>query len=352
MAETAGRTAGSGASARFDALLLAVGVVGVSASGPLIAATAAPALAIAFWRNALAVVGLAPVVAARRRVRAELARLLASRRALLLSLAAGAALAAHFGLWLPSLHMTSVASSVALVTTTPLWTTALLRLMGHRPPASAWLGSLVAFCGVLCLTGVDLTVSARALAGDALALGGGVAGAVYVLLGAEVRRSFSTTTYTAVCYGATAALLLPVCLLAGSGLGLPGLGDGAGYTGETWLKLLALTALAQFLGHSLLNRVVRGLGPSITSLGMLLETPGAAIIAAVWLGQFPPAAAYAGMALILAGLALVVRGERATPAPPPRTTRTTRTTEDTGSPEPTQPAAPTHPTTTSRAARR
>ncbi|RKN09025.1 DMT family transporter [Streptomyces radicis] len=286
---------------RLDALLLTVALTTVSVSGPLAAATAAPALAIAFWRNALAVAGLAPVMALRRRLRAELAA--TSRRTVLLSLASGAALAAHFGLWLPSLHLTSVASSVALVTTTPVWTTLLLRMTGHRPPAAVWGGAAIAFAGVLVLTGVDLSLSAEALAGDALALGGGIAAAGYVLIGAEVRRTTSTTTYTFLCYGATAALLLVVCLLAGASLG-------AGYAGETWLKLLALTATAQLLGHSLINRVVRGLGPSITSTALLLETPGAALIAAVWLGQLPPAAAYPALALILLGLALVIRAER------------------------------------------
>jgi drug/metabolite transporter (DMT)-like permease len=295
--------AGPGATAvRSDAPLLAVAVAGISLSGPLIAATAAPALAIAFWRNALAFASLLPVVALRRTLRAELAR--ADRRTLLLTLASGAALAAHFGLWLPSLHLTSVASSVALVTTTPLWVTLLLRLTGRRRPAGVWLGSALAFAGVLLLTGVDLSVSADALAGDALALGGGMAAAAYVLIGAEIRRTTSTTGYTFLCYGTTAALLLVVCLLAGSS-------PGSGYSGETWLKLLALTATAQLLGHSLLNRVVRGLGPSVTSTALLLETPGAALVAALWLGQSPPAAAYPALAVILLGLALVVRGERA-----------------------------------------
>lgn len=292
---------------RLDVPLLAVAIAGVSLSGPLIAATAAPALAIAFWRNALAVGGLAPFVLARRHLRAELAGL--SRRAWLLSLAAGVALATHFALWLPSLHLTSVASSVALVTTTPVWTTVLLRVTGARPAARVWLGSAVACGGVLVLTGVDLSVSPSALAGDALALGGGVAAAVYVLLGAEVRRSTSTTGYTFVCYGTTSAVLLVVCLLAGSSLG--------GYATGTWLKLLALTVASQLLGHSLLNRVVHGLGPSVTSTALLLEAPGAALIAALWLGQHPPAAGYVALAVILLGLVLVIRGERAAPAPAP-----------------------------------
>ncbi|WP_431047503.1 DMT family transporter [Streptomyces sp. P1-3] len=284
----------------LDVLLLAVAIAGVSLSAPLIAATAAPALAIAFWRNAMAVGVLTPLVLLRPRHRAELTAM--GRKALLLSAAAGGLLALHFGVWLPSLHMTSVASSTALVTTTPIWTALLLRLLGHRPPALAWAGMAVAFLGVVILTGVDLSLSPRALAGDGLALAGGVAGAGYVVLGAQVRRTVSTTAYTYVCYTVTAVLLLAACLLSGASLG--------GYSGQTWAKLALLTLTAQLLGHSLINRVVKGLGPSVTSTAILLETPGAALIAALWLGQTPPPVAYPALLVILAGLALVILADR------------------------------------------
>ncbi|MFH8365742.1 DMT family transporter [Streptomyces sp. NPDC018031] len=293
----------------LDVMLLAVAIAGVSLSAPLIAATAAPALAIAFWRNAMAVAALTPFVLLRRSLRAELLGM--DRRTVLLSAAAGGLLALHFGVWLPSLHMTSVASSTALVTTTPIWAALLLRLRGHRPSALTWAGMGVAFLGVLLLTGVDLSVSPRALAGDALALAGGMAGAGYVVLGAEVRRTVSTTAYSYVCYGVTAVLLLATALLSGAALG--------GYSGETWLKLAVLTVTAQLLGHTLINRVVKGLGPSVTSTAILLETPGAALIAALWLDQTPPVIAYPALAVILAGLALVILADRRTgrPAAPP-----------------------------------
>ena len=125
----------------LDAALLAVAVAGVSLSAPLAAATAAPALAIAFWRNAMAVGALTPLALWRHR--GELRRM--GRRAVALSAASGALLAVHFGTWLPSLHMTSVASSTALVTTTPIWTALLLRLRGHRPSPAAALGTVLAF---------------------------------------------------------------------------------------------------------------------------------------------------------------------------------------------------------------
>ncbi|WP_037917148.1 DMT family transporter [Actinacidiphila yeochonensis] len=282
----------------LDFTLLALAVMGVSASAPLIAATAAPALAIAFWRNAMAVGVLSPVALWRHR--AELRGM--GRRATALSVLAGLTLALHFGVWLPSLGMTSVATSTALVTTTPIWTTLILRMRGHRQPGLVWAGTGLAVVGVLLLTGIDLSTDTRALAGDALALAGGLAAACYMLLGSQVRRTATTTAYTFVCYSSTALALLCACAVSGSAL--------TGYDGRTWLKIAALTVVAQLLGHSLLNRVVRGLGPSTTSTAILLETPGAALIAALWLGQTPPAAAYPALAVILAGLALVVLSGR------------------------------------------
>lgn len=282
----------------IEGALLVVAVGAVSLSAPLISATAAPALAVAFWRNAMAVGALTPVALLRHR--RELRGM--GRRAVLLSLAAGVLLAVHFGLWLPSLRMTSVASSTAVVSTTPIWTTLLLRLSGRRPPTLVWVGTATAFLGVLILTGVDLSLSSRALTGDALALGGGVAAAGYVLLGAEVRRSVSTVGYTLVCYATTAVLLLAVCLLAGQAT--------FGYSATTWGQLALLTATAQLLGHSLMNRVVRSLGPSVTSTAVLLESPGAALIAAFWLGERPPFGAYPALAVILLGLVMAVRAGR------------------------------------------
>ncbi|MFB7667173.1 DMT family transporter [Kitasatospora sp. NPDC056138] len=287
---------------KLDLVLLAVSIGGISLSAPLISATAAPALAIALWRNAMSVGVLGPYALLRHR--AELRGI--GRRPLLLAMAAGALLAAHFALWMPSLRMTSVASSTALVTTTPLWTILLLRLAGRRAPRLVWLGMAVAFAGVLVLTGVDLSLSPRALLGDALALGAGLAAAGYVLLGAEVRRTVSTTAYTLVCYATTSVVLLGVCLAAGVPL--------AGWPAGVWWQIALLMVAAQLLGHSLSNRVVRSLGPSVTSTAILLETPGAALIAALWLGQWPPAAAYPAVALILLGLVLVARGGRGAPA--------------------------------------
>lgn len=289
-----------------DVVLLTVALTAVSTSGPLMAATVVPALAIAFWRNALASALLWPVALVR--CRAELRAL--DRRERRLALAAGVLLALHFGTWVPSLSFTSVASATALVATQPVWTALLSGLRGVPVGARVWTGVGLATAGALLLTGVDLQVGARALIGDGLALAGGLFAAGYVVVGGEVRRSVSTTTYTTLCYSTAAALLLLVCVVGRQSL--------SGYAGVDWLKLAGITVGAQLLGHSLFNVVLRRVSPTVVSLLVLLEIPGAALIAAAFLGQVPPLRALPAAVLLLAGLAVVVgaasrRSEAAVP---------------------------------------
>lgn len=289
--------------------LIATGVLAVSFSGPIAASTLAPALAVAFWRNALGAAASAPYTVVRRR--GELRTLLShQRRALATAVLAGLCLALHFGLWIPSLRLTTVTASTALVTTTPLFTVAAARLSGRHVPRGVVVGVLLALAGVLVITGVDASASSTALRGDLMALAGGAAGAGYVASGESVRRTVGTAPYTLVAYTTCALTLLPVCLLTATPL--------RGYSGRSWVEIVVLTLSAQLLGHTLLNRALRSAGATTVSLAVLLEVPGAALVAWAWLGQVPPLAVLPGAALVLAGLAVVVRtraGARARPLP-------------------------------------
>ncbi len=279
-----------------DLSLMVVALVAVSTSGPLIAATVAPALAIAFWRNAMASAVLAPVVLLRRR--AELAGL--SRREWRLALLAGVLLALHFATWVPALSYTSVASATALVATQPVWAALIAKAQGEVIVVQVWLGIGIAMAGALLLTGADLQVSGEALLGDGLAVAGGVFAAGYMAAGSAVRQSVSTTTYTALCYVTTSLLLLVTCLFAGQRL--------TGYDGVDWLKLVGLTAGAQLLGHSLFNVILRTTSPTVISLSLLFEIPGAALIAALFVaGQHVPWLAVPAAVLLVSGVALVIR---------------------------------------------
>lgn len=286
-----------------DIALLGVAVLFISSSGPIIAAIAAPALAIAFWRTFLGSALTAPWVLLRRRH--ELRSL--TRRDVRLIVIAGLLLGAHFATWIPSLRFTSVAASTALVATQPVWAALIARWRGAHIPRQAWLGIGIALIGVVVLTGVDLSVDPRHLIGDALALLGAILAAAYVTVAEEARRTVSTATLTTGLYGTSAVLLLALTVALGQSL--------AGFSMQDWVLIGLLTLGAQLLGHTLINKVLSTTSATVVSLAILLEMPGATIIAAIALGQLPPWGVLPAAALMFAGIVLVIRaGSRTTPA--------------------------------------
>jgi drug/metabolite transporter (DMT)-like permease len=291
-----------------------VGVLAVSLAAPLMAALVVPPLAIAFWRNALATAAIAPVVGYRVVAHRDMrtspegqevtapARAAASTwpgaNALVPVALAGACLAAHFGFWITSLGMTSVASSTAIVSLQVLWVVGYDVLRGAEVRRQVLAGVVLAVAGAVVVSGVDLSISARALAGDALALLGSIGVAAYAVIGGRVRQTMSTAAYTLGCYGTAAVLLLVATLVSGQAL--------TGYDADQWAKLGVLAATAQLLGHSVFNHLLATVSPMVVSLTILLEIPGASLIAAAWLDQVPGVTAFAGLALILAGMAVVI----------------------------------------------
>jgi drug/metabolite transporter (DMT)-like permease len=280
---------------RSDVGWLGVGVAAVSTSAPLIREADAPALAVAAWRNLLAAAVLAGVVGAVAANRRAAARM--DRRERRLVAFAGLLLAGHFATWVPSVERTTVASSVALVATQPVWAALLARARGERVGPASWWGIAVAFTGVLLLTGVDVSVDADTIVGDGLALAGGMLAAGYVTVGAAARRTVPNVVYTLGCYG-----------LAGIATGALALGSGealTGFDGRTWGLLVAITVGPQLLGHSVFNRVLPSVGPTVVSVAVLLEVAGASVLAWWWFGEVPPAAAVPAGVLLLAGVVLV-----------------------------------------------
>ena len=282
---------------------LAIAVTAVSASGPMIAYAAAPALAIAFWRTALATAVLGPAAVTRRD---ELASL-AARRDGMFTVLAGAALAVHFMTWVPSVKLTGIATAAALVATQPVWQGLIAALQGRRPDLWTWIGIAVAVGGAVAATGADFAVSRQAVLGDLLALAGAVAVAAYTAFGERVRATTSTTAYTVVCYAVSAALTLPVCLALGVPL--------AGYPATAWLAIGAITVGPQLLGHTLFSFALRRIAATTVAVVILLEVPGAALLGWVWLGQVPRPSAWPGLCLLLAGVAIVVVAGRRARAP-------------------------------------
>jgi drug/metabolite transporter (DMT)-like permease len=296
-----GGVAAWGGIATADLGVLMVACLAVSTSGPMIAALAAPALAIAFWRNAFGTAVTVAAITTRADGRAEFRSL--TRRQIGVTTVAGVLLAAHFACWTPSVSYTTVASATALVCAQPVWTALGSRLAGRTVSRATWTGIGISLAAVVLLTGSDLAVSGRALTGDLLALVAGALAAAYTGAGEVARRTVSTGVYTSVCYGVCALTLLIAAVIGRVQL--------TGFDAEVWLRLVALTVTAQLLGHTLLNRVVGRVGATVVATAILFEVPGAALIAAIFLHQHPPASAIPAGVLLLVGVFVVVRAEGA-----------------------------------------
>lgn len=280
-----------------DLLVLTVAVMAICTTGPIIALSAAPALAIAFWRTLAGSAVLAPW--AWRGLRAGRP----TAREWWLTAVAGALLAVHFATWVPSIRLTTVASSTALVATQPVWAALIARARGMHVPRRTWVGITIALAGVVLLGGLDLAVSSpRALLGDALALIGAITAALYVTVGQEVRSRLPNAVYTSACYGAAAAVLLAMAVVSTTPL--------VGFDRRDWLLIAAITVTGQLLGHTLMNRALATTSATVVSMAILFEMPGSTVLAAWWVGQVPPAEVWPALLLVLVGIAVVVASGR------------------------------------------
>jgi drug/metabolite transporter (DMT)-like permease len=280
-----------------------VGVLAVSAAAIFIRLAEAPAVAIAFWRCALGAAVLLPPALVRK-------DRFPRGRALYAGIASGVALGAHFGFWISSLDYTSVAASVVLVSTQPVFVAVLASLLfGEHTTPLSFLGIVVAIAGTAVIA-FDRTVGSAAVLGNVLALLGAVTVAVYVLIGRSSRTGgVGVLPYSIVVYSAAAATLLPVALVFGVSLW--------GYPGETWFWLAAITAGPQLMGHTVFNWALRYVEASIVSGTILAEPVVAALLAWLVLSERPARLTIVGGAIVLAGLYLLLKGRSVAGEPVP-----------------------------------
>lgn len=283
-------------SERGPYLSLVAAVVCISFGSILVRLAAAPPLAVAFYRVFLAAALLAPfalIVLLRHWPRLQ-------ARDRLLLLVSGLSLAVHFATWITSLSYTSVASSVLLVNTTPLFTLGFSRLfLGERVPRVVSGAILLAMLGAGLIAAGDWAAGADSLFGDALAMVGAVTLSGYHIVGRGLRDALPLGAYVlAVWSGAAASLAL---FATASRVPL------LGYPGRTLAVLLALAVVPTLAGHGLVNRALRALPAPTVSLFLLGEPVGATLLALAVFGEMPTPWTLAGGAVVLAALALVVR---------------------------------------------
>jgi drug/metabolite transporter (DMT)-like permease len=277
--------------------VLVAAVVAISLAAIFTRLADAPGGVVALWRMAFATALIAP-----SGLRA-LGRRPPPPKALLPALLAGVLLAAHFATWLTSLQYTTVAASVTLVTTVPIWVALFAWIGGSPPTRGVAVGLVLAILGGAMIGFGDLHGGSAPLLGDALALAGAITVAGYFLLGRRAQRAgLSIAGYAFVAYATAALVLLPLPLL----LGAPYLS----WPPATWGWIVAMAAVPQLIGHTGLNWANRHLDPTVVATVTLLEPIGAGVLAWLLFTEVPGALTLLGAPVLLAGVAAVVRFRR------------------------------------------
>lgn len=296
-------------------LALTIAVLAVSTASILIrfAQREASSLAIAALRLLLASLALAPVALARHR--AELRAIPRIDRAL--AGLAGLFLAVHFGTWISSLAYTSVATSVVLVSTGPIWVALLSPMfLGERLTRPAVFGLILSILGGVVIsgasacwwdrgiscTGLAQVLRGRAMWGNFLALVGAWAVSGYLIIGRRLRQNIALIPYVFVVYSVAGLALLVSAYTSGSML------MGLSPVTYLWIGLLAL--IPQLIGHSTYNWALKARPAAFVAVMTLGEPLGSAILAYFLLQEVPGPEVLIGGALILSGIYLAARGRQ------------------------------------------
>jgi len=279
--------------------VLTIGVIGVSISAILIryASTEsggdASPLAISFWRCALGAMALVPFARWKKRG--------TSAVTIRFSIIAGVFLALHFASWITSVGLTSVASSVLLVSTTPVFTAIVAWFaFKERLHVLAWIGIGLTLGGVGLIGGGDFGGSSGL--GNLLALIGGATAGGYLIVGAQARRTLGIVEYAVITYTAAGVLVLAVCLLGGVALW--------GYGAQTWWAIAGSVIGPQLLGHTLINATLSSIDATTVAVTIMAEPIIATALAYWLLSESPSLLIYPGGALILLGIYLVTTVSR------------------------------------------
>jgi drug/metabolite transporter (DMT)-like permease len=280
-------------------LNLVIGVIAVSFAAVLIRLADAPPLVVAAYRLCLASLILAPV--AWMRSRQEIRRL--ALKDLILSVASGAFLALHFFLWITSLSHTSVATSVVLVTDTPIFVAvASYLLFRERLTRQVFVGILVCLVGAVLIGYGNWQIGSDSFYGGVLALLGALAVAGYLIIGRRLRQGMSLLSYAFLVYGSAAVILLVAVFISGYPV--------FGYSGDTYVMLVLLAVVPQLMGHMSLVWALRFVSATLVTIAVLGEPVGATILAFLILDEIPTWSEIVGGVLILAGIFVAFRRSR------------------------------------------
>lgn len=275
--------------------LLLTGVVVASSSSILIRwAGHVPFAAIAFYRLFISMSVLVSFHLLRKRSSASPFPLFRWPYAL-----AGFFLAAHLVTWIASLQMTTIANSIFLEGTHPLFAVLLscvfLKEYPNRTTVPLFFSTAL---GMFLIVYSDFGLAATKMWGDILAISSAAMIALYLMIARMYRSEPDFVKYLIQVYGAAAAFCLIYLLAVGDHL--------TGYAPMGWTMIVLLALGPNLVGHSLLNWASRHIEIFKVNLALLLEPVLATLSGIVFLAEYPKSHFYWGALLVMLSVGLLI----------------------------------------------
>ena len=287
-------------------LALALAIAGITWSAIFVRWAAVPGSASAFYRVLIAGAVLIPLRLVMGRQGPGSGAHGSSRppptaTAAWLAVAGGVFFALDVALWNTAVMRTHAAVASILGNNTPFFVGMMTWLiLRRRPQASFWVGLALAMTGCVLIMSADLRRGGGSLSGDLLALVASVFFAAYLMTTERIRASMDTLTFSALAIAGSIVTLFVICVALGVPL--------TGYPPRTWLALCGLGLISQLMGYFGLVYALGHLPATVTSVGLLAQVPGTAILAMLLLGEPLGGLQIAGGAVVLAGIYVVNRG--------------------------------------------
>jgi len=223
-------------------------------------------------------------------------------------LLAGVAIALYNLAFFAGVRLAGVAVGTTIaIGSGPLFAGALQALVTRRPPAPPWwLGTALAIGGGAAIALGSGGLAPVDVAGPLLCLGAGLSYAVYTLTAKALSRHAAPARASLWVFGTAALIALPTAWAI-----VPsGVADLLAAGSRSWLVVAWLGIVATGVSYLLFSSALRFVSAA-TGVALALAEPLTAFTLAVLvLGEPLRASGVAGIGLILAGLALVIRGER------------------------------------------
>jgi drug/metabolite transporter (DMT)-like permease len=279
---------------RRAGLLLAVAAVVCFSTSPVFTLWAAPLSPFEITVGRLAIGAMAVWILARRAGQP----LLPKRFHLPLFAVFGLITALHFLTYIASLSYTTIAHSLAIVYTAPIFVTLFSAVLLKEPILPRrWLGVLVAVAGIGVLVGFEARWTQRMVLGDLLALCSAITFGLYSVAGRSQRERYGLFTYAGTVYALAALWTLPAAAMSFTP---------AAYSRRSLLAVLAAGLIPMAAGHTMYNAALRRTHATTVNLIATQEVTGGVLLGVLLLNQIPQPNEIIGAVITLLGIAIVL----------------------------------------------